>query len=86
MRTWTLAERVGGSGNWHIKPREEPSFSGEEIVEAIELEPVLDLLHSCDSAMRLCMATTAIAKPARQEFGDSFREIETVLREHGRVV
>jgi hypothetical protein len=65
----------------------EPNYCGEgERKELVELESALDVLHRADSAMRHAMATTAIAKPAQEEFGASFREIDNLLREHGRVV
>ena len=82
IRTWTLQGQA---------PHNTPLIAGPELAEneyarVTELEPVLDLLHSADSAMRSAMATTAIHKSARAEFGEAFREIDAFLREHGRVV
>jgi len=80
IRIWTLWRMTDMS--W--RSVEHKDIGGPRKV--IELEPILDMLHQADSAMRIAMATTSIAKSAREEFGASFREIDNFLREHGRVV
>lgn len=67
--TWMLARRFG---DWFVKPELEASFSQEEIVQAVELEPMLDLLERhlpADGKPRCAVDRETIA----------------LLRDHGRL-
>lgn len=83
IRSWTASQ--GMLDQWAFLDREGQHEEHRD-TQVFDAEEVLDILHRADSAMRHAMATTAIAKSARAEFGESFREIDGLLREHGRVV
>lgn len=83
IESWTASQ--GMLDHWAFLDREGQREDGRA-ARVLDAEQVFDVLHRADSAMRHAMATAPIAKPAREEFGSSFREIDDLLREEGRVL
>lgn len=80
-RTFVLSVSAGVI----VADEEECSFAGEEIVEVIELEPVLDLLERLVPRVWITSDVSPCAGPGFEHIRPAQREAIALLRTHGRL-